>query len=504
MECISSPRLQQIRVGIDHHPSASAANGFDAKEAHAKEHATYQDNLLSKCPAHLWSKASYRAASPRPILVTEHHQQRVEALSEALTTALTSIVKRWWSDEEARFFERMPLTRDEEELLRWLDDQVSQGKLKDYSACRGSWRPDFLIEERAGSRDGVAIENFMITEINARFSFNGAFYVSYGQDVLDEMPLGQLNLSSTTTSATMLNGLRTLFNPTVPLHLLIEEEAGIDIHMFVHAAQDKFGLTPRMIRPSDLRLEPSPDTHSGYKLCCLTKGDGAGEMIPPPPTFVNDKGETVEEILQVGLELRQHELFGLPREILRHISLCCFNDLRTLLLVHDKRMLGIVKQELGRLVKQQVLTPAQARVLDEGIVDTYLPNSPQLSSLLQKSISEPSLKDDYILKPVRGGKGAGIIFGDDLTAEEWLSKLTGLLSQAPFLGTTYVIQRRVNHCLYDLVMPASVEKVRYPLVGTFHIFHGRFCGLGIWRSSAERICAISSGGSMLCSVSRSL
>ena len=224
-------------------------------------------------------------------------------------------------------------------------------------------------------------------------------------------------------------------------------------------------------------------------------------MIPSPRTFVNGKGEIVEEILQVGLELRQQELFGLPREILRHISLCCFNDLRTLLLVHDKRMLGIVQQELGRLVKQQVLTPAQARVLDEGIVDTYLPNSPQLSSLLQKSISSPSLKDDYIIKPVRGGKGEGIIFGDDLTVEEWLSKVNGLLSQAPFLGTTYVIQRKVKHCLYDLVLPASVEKVSYPLVGTFHIFHGRFCGLGIWRSSAERICAISSGGSMLCSVS---
>lgn len=80
---------------------------------------------------------------------------------------------------------------------------MSEGKVKEYSACRGSWRPDFLIEERAEYQDGEAIENFMITEINARFSFNGAFYVSYGQDVLDDMALEHLNLSSATTSATV-------------------------------------------------------------------------------------------------------------------------------------------------------------------------------------------------------------------------------------------------------------------------------------------------------------
>ncbi|KAJ8128229.1 hypothetical protein O1611_g5408 [Lasiodiplodia mahajangana] len=496
-------KLQQVRVGVDHCPFASAANGLDAKKAHTKEHAAYQTALLSKCPAHLWSKGSHRAASPRPILVGKNHQQRIRALSEALTTALTSIVKRWWSDEQAGFFERMPLASEEEELLKWLEDQVSQGKLKDYSECRGSWRPDFLIEEHVERQNGEAVEKFLITEINARFSFNGIFYVSYGQEVLGEMVLRDLKLYSTTEPKTMLGSLQSLFNPAVPLHLLIDEEAGIDIHMFVHDAQHRFGITPRMIKPSDLRLEPSQDTDGGYQLCCLAQGPGTGQMLPAPRTFINDKGETWEEIRQVGLELRQHELFALPKEMLRHISLVCFNDLRTLLLVHDKRMLGIVKQELGHLVQSGVLTPAQARVLDEGIVDTYLPNSLQLHTLLQISIASPSLKNEYILKPIRGGKGAGIIFGDDLTANEWECKLKSLHSQVPFSGSTYVVQRRVKHCLYDLVLPASEEKVRYPLVGTFHIMNGTFRGLGIWRASAKRICAISSGGSMLCSVSRS-
>ncbi len=81
------------------------------------------------------------------------------------------------------------------------EDQVSQGKLKDYSACQGSWRPDFLIEERAGRQDEAAVENFLITEINGRFAFNGALHLAYGQEALDDMNLEEFKLTSTTTPA---------------------------------------------------------------------------------------------------------------------------------------------------------------------------------------------------------------------------------------------------------------------------------------------------------------
>ncbi|KAI1424748.1 hypothetical protein F5Y12DRAFT_750780 [Xylaria sp. FL1777] len=484
MEYTTSTRLQQIRVGISHHDFTS--------------------DLLSKCPAHLWPRASYRAACPRPILVTKYHHQQIVELSTALTAAVTNIVKRWWSDQDARFFERMPLKREEEDLLKWLEDQVSQEKLKDYSECLGSWRPDFLIEDRTGCQDKEAVENFLITEINGRFSFNGTMYLACGQEVLDDTNLGDFKLASTTTPKSILNGLRSLFNPSLPLHLLIGEEAGIDIHMFINNAQERFSITPRLIGPSDLRLEPHPEVERGYRLCCLAQQKKGHTMLPFPHQFVNSKGETVEEIQQVGLELHQHELFALPRDMLRQISLRCFNDLRTVLLVHDKRMLGIVKQELEQLVRTQVLTPDQARALDEGIVDTFIPGSPQLHSLLQNSMSSPGLKDGYILKPIRGGKGAGIIFGGDLTPREWESILESLQSQVPLVENSYVVQRRVEHCLYDLVLHASGEKVHYPLVGTWHVIHGSFCGLGIWRSSGDRICAVSSGGSFMYSVSRNI
>ncbi|KAI1436163.1 hypothetical protein GGR50DRAFT_260275 [Xylaria sp. CBS 124048] len=491
-------KLQQIRL------ATGSRNGFTTlkhdratKADYAREHEDHQASLLSMCPAELWHHNSYRAICPRPILVRKHHHRQLEALSEALVIAITDIVKRWWIDKDARFFERMPLEPEEEELLQWLDDQVARGNLRGFHECHGSWRPDFLIEERGG------VETFLITEINARFAFNGYIHLAHGQDALERMNQEDSDLVGGATSMQVFDGLRRLVKPGAPLHLLKGEEAGIDIHMLIGASERIFGITPRLISPSDLRLEPNSQGKDKYRLCCLANSDA--NMFPKPLTFINNQGEVLEEIEQVGLELHQHELFGLPREILQQVSLRCFNDMRSILLAHDKRMLGIVKQELQQLARTQVLTPVQALALHNGISDTFIPGSPELRSLFQASISSPDIKDGYLLKPIRGGKGAGILFGEDIDSDEWASILerlrfqeTGSISE----GKTYVVQRRVKQCLYDLILHASGEKLRYPLVGTWHVVNGRFGGLGTWRSSCDRICAVSSGGAIICSVSK--
>ncbi|PMB64632.1 hypothetical protein BM221_009472 [Beauveria bassiana] len=83
----------------------------------------------------------------------------------------------------------MPLLEEEEKLLQWLDSQVAQGNLARYSAATlGSWRPDFLVEDDKG------YENFRLTEINARFCFNGFMHASYGQTALDSMGMQRSGL----------------------------------------------------------------------------------------------------------------------------------------------------------------------------------------------------------------------------------------------------------------------------------------------------------------------
>ncbi|KAJ4155046.1 hypothetical protein LMH87_000312 [Akanthomyces muscarius] len=57
------------------------------------------------------------------------------------------------------------------------------------------------------------------------------------------------------------------------------------------------------------------------------------------------------------------ELVSLDREMWRQLSLCCFNDMSTMLLVHGGRMLGIIGQELTDLVARGAITQA-ATALD--------------------------------------------------------------------------------------------------------------------------------------------
>ena len=45
-------------------------------------------------------------------------EQQMQDIHEALTIAIVDIVQRWWTDTDARFPERMPLEKKEEDILK--------------------------------------------------------------------------------------------------------------------------------------------------------------------------------------------------------------------------------------------------------------------------------------------------------------------------------------------------------------------------------------------------
>jgi hypothetical protein len=218
-------------------------------------------------------------------------------------------------------------------------------------------------------------------------------------------------------------------------------------------------------------------------------------------TILNAAGERLEEVFQLGLELYQHELMGMSFEMLQQVSLRCFNDLRTVFLVHDKRMLGLVLEELDSLVSRNVLSSCQAERLTKGLVHTIIPGSETLQNFISSCQTDLSLKNEYLVKPVRSGKGAGILFGDQVAQEDWLALLQGM--RDPFLqsgGTTYVVQKLIHQRRYELLIDENADVGKFPLIGTFHIVNGTLLGLGLWRTGPGRICALSRGGSWLCTV----
>lgn len=63
--------------------------------------------------------------------------------------------------------------------------QVLEGNIADISERLGSWRPDFMVDVDENQR-----ETYRITEINARFSFNGFLHEAYGQSALNKSVKG--------------------------------------------------------------------------------------------------------------------------------------------------------------------------------------------------------------------------------------------------------------------------------------------------------------------------
>ena len=249
------------------------------------------------------------------------------------------------------------------------------------------------------------------------------------------------------------------------------------------------GRRPILIRPHELRLLPCSSSTTGSSLYCF-----AGEEA--------DGTERLEAIQQVGLELCPHELTALSVLELREIALRCFNDLRSVFLVHDKRMLGLVLQELDSLVDgQQLFSSADAEFLRQHIVPTIIPGSREMEALLYFSRHSPHIRDDFVLKPIRSGKGQGIVFGNDTSADEWILHLESLQQADLNPGRAqYVVQLRIEQPRFDLLLSSADEVQHNYLVGTYIAIQGRYCGLGFWRSSPHRITALSHGGDWMGSV----
>lgn len=117
---MAATQLQQIHL-VHRAPGYEMVSSDETKskaDVYVEEHEKLEATLLGMCAAHLWHNGSYSAVCPRPILIGAHHQQQMEDLHEALTTAITDIVKRWWTDEEAQLPRRMPLLPEEEEHLK--------------------------------------------------------------------------------------------------------------------------------------------------------------------------------------------------------------------------------------------------------------------------------------------------------------------------------------------------------------------------------------------------
>lgn len=339
------------------------------------------------------------------------------------------------------------------------DDQL----FPTYDGHQGNWRPDFLLP--AHEADG-----FKVCEINARFPSNGMNLNARMYKALDDSETKPLGLDVAADPDHMMARLKALFHPRWPIRFVHNLEYSRLVEALMRDLED---MNPRLLTPDDLRLVADETSPTGYKLQCVRESASSAD----------DQDGNMEDIHQIAMRLCQDEFASLSPEMQRQLAFHSNNDIRSMLLIHDKRILGILHQELDDLTtKHHVLSQRQTDLIRKGVVFTIIPGSKELEQLTDSYYQGSVSKNDFILKSIRSGGGDGIVLGQKLSPFEWEAILADMKNAALTPGrTVYVIQPFVEQAEGDMFLDEDMGVQRTRRVGTYYSIHGEFAGLGVWR-----------------------
>ncbi|KAJ8610078.1 hypothetical protein MRB53_038805 [Persea americana] len=274
-----------------------------------------------------------------------------------------------------------------------------------------------------------------------------------------------------------------MFDTSKPLYIVKDQWPGVDSWILLDHWRKYTGQEAMFIKPGDLCLVSSPDSPTGSDLyCTLPSTESESSTVLP-----SDAHDDLRPVHNVITELFQTELAALSLPLRKQLATCAINDVRSLYLAHDKRMFGIIQEELDDLVNtQKVLTSQEADLLRTSLAVTYNPGSQRMRYLLAECRKDATGKDSYLLKAVRGGMGQGLAFGNSMTNEEWCERLAKLVEEEQTIeSATHCVQKVVVQKWYDLVLRDGVSRDRLHWIATYIAMAGEYVGNGAWRSARE-------------------
>lgn len=270
-----------------------------------------------------------------------------------------------------------------------------------------------------------------------------------------------------------------LFDASKPLHIIKDGENNADIYIFARKYHEITGQPVTIIAPVDVVLAPDASSETGKALFyrkVVSKEESEWVDVQ------------LERIYQCSIEPHQPEQSYYDLETHQHLARICVNDMRTAFLTNDKRLLGILWEEVDSLAQKHVLTTEEAATLRDALIPTYNPGSAPLQEIVRQSRTNPLAKDKYIIKAIRGAGGRDIYYGAALSQEEWLAYVEPLAAADPVVAQqNYIVQDALDQMEYDIVRTRVCEEVeRFCLVGTFHTISGRYAGMGPWRVAYQK------------------
>jgi hypothetical protein len=261
----------------------------------------------------------------------------------------------------------------------------------------------------------------------------------------------------------MVDAFGELAHPSKPVNVVASTELTHPSHVF--GLSPYLGSQPnsRVVDPASLRVDANGDLTDGT--CRLN---------------------------QVLLQLHQHQIEELGEDVLVAMGKVCYNDLRTIYLILDKRLLGLIRQELPWLVAEGIINWHQAAVLKRGLAETYFPGS-----LGYTAVGETAPRAQWTLKKALPGKGDGMVFGKNVSAVEWAD----LVAAKTHLPQRYYGSKRIDLAVRDRSeAEPTLKRVNWPIVGTLLVINDRILGVSVFRANDRDTIALSTSGTAIAGV----
>ncbi len=362
--------------------------------------------------------------SPVPVAVSRSEISRMEKLCQVLNKALTNVVNAYFDDERIRAIYNFDAC---------LNNILSIASVQPYEV--GMYRPDFLQAEDGSTK---------ICEIGARYPING-WMLSYYLNVIakdSSLPL----LEAVPHQRDFIRTVFKRFNNHEPIVLVHEKEKGTEVFYLLNEFS-KQGLNYISANPAQLTCENG---------------------------FIMLDGKPVDQFI---LEMDREELRKFDPEVLKLIinKGNYFNDVRTLILVHDKRILAVLYNEE---IMSNYLSEEEYLFLQSFLIPTYTLHTADK----RNEVSNTSL--NWVLKRNSGGRGIDMYVKSDCEAGFWLDTIDTQ-------WTEYMVQQYVPQRLFKYGNDTGKSLIN--LVGMLLCYNDRSFGHGLFRGSAESVVNVHQG-----------
>ena len=363
-----------------------------------------------------------------PVVVKPQYLAQMDRLCRVLNRALVNIVSAYFSDERIRAI--YDLDEEMEGILRVAAE-------KPYTV--GLYRPDLLQDKSGQTR---------ICEIGARYPING-WMISYYLNLIcrnsEVMP--RKELQAVPGQLEFLQTLYNTFNASKLIILVHDNEKGTEVFNLLNEF-DKKGLSSISASPTDLKL------HNGQ-------------------VTLNNKA-----VSQFILEMDREELRKFSPDVLHHIirNGSYFNDVRTLILVHDKRVLAALYDES---IMADHLSVEDYLFLRPFLIPTFTLNDAAKREEVIHS------KQNWLLKQNSGGRGIDIYVKDECTPQTWADVVDNRWPE-------YMVQQYVQQQQFDYMQNPNVK-----IVGMLLCYNDRSFGPGLFRGAAGCVVNVHNGRAVI-------